>query len=69
MALLGTATGTINVAGEHDWFKLNLNANTLYALTSTNGLGFAVHDANGEKRAVTRRLGAVRRSVVFRCRS
>ena len=47
MANLGTATGTINVAGEHDWFKLNLNANTLYSLTSTNGLGFAVHDANG----------------------
>ena len=47
MALLGTATGTINTSGEHDWFKLNLNANTLYSLTSPSGHFFAIHDANG----------------------
>ena len=47
MTILGTATGTINNLGEHDWFKLNLNANTLYSLTSTDGHVFAMHDANG----------------------
>ena len=47
MTILGTATGTINTAGDHDWFKLNLNANTLYSLTSTNGYQFVMHDANG----------------------
>jgi RTX calcium-binding nonapeptide repeat (4 copies) len=47
MTTLGTATGTINAAGEHDWFKLNLNANTLYSLTSTDGHVFVMHDANG----------------------
>ncbi len=48
MTILGTATGTINNLGEHDWFKLNLNANTLYSLTSTNGHVFAMHDASGK---------------------
>lgn len=47
MTILGTATGTINTQGEHDWFKLNLNANTLYSLTSTDGHVFVMHDANG----------------------
>ncbi len=47
MAILGTVTGTINTLGEHDWFKLNLSANTLYSLTSTSGHVFAMHDALG----------------------
>ena len=47
MTILGTASGTINTSGEHDWFKLNLNANTLYSFTSTQGHVFAMHDVNG----------------------
>lgn len=47
MAILGTATGTINAVGDHDWFKLNLDVNTLYSLTSTDGHFFVMHDANG----------------------
>ncbi len=47
MADLGTVTGNINVQGDHDWFKLNLNANVLYTLTSSDVYAFAMHDANG----------------------
>ena len=47
MALLGIATGTTNLSGDHDWFKLDLKANTLYTLAGSSRLFFALHDANG----------------------
>ncbi len=49
MADLGSATGNINVLGDHDWFKVNLNANTLYTLTSSDGYLFVMHDASGAR--------------------
>ena len=45
----GTAAGILNIPGDHDWFKVNLTANTLYAVTvpaSPGGL-LAMFDANG----------------------
>ena len=49
-----SVSGTINVAGDHDWFRVNLTANTLYDITTT-GLSpsgyslaeLAIFDANG----------------------
>lgn len=47
MADLGAVTGNINLLGDHDWFKLNLSANTLYTLTSSLEHVFVMHDASG----------------------
>jgi hypothetical protein len=46
---LGAPTAAnINVAGDHDWFKVNLAANTLYKISTTADAGsIAVFDANG----------------------
>ena len=50
IAVNGTVTGTINVANEHDWFRVNLTGNTLYEVTAT-GLDYSslsVFDASGQ---------------------
>ena len=49
IAVEGSTTGTLDVAGDHDWFKVTLNANTLYAITATGLPDFALemYDANG----------------------
>ncbi|MEF8756313.1 MAG: calcium-binding protein [Accumulibacter sp.] len=36
----GTATGTIDAVGDHDWFKITLAANTLYTLVAEDGVAF-----------------------------
>lgn len=44
----GSANGVLNAAGEHDWFKVNLNANTLYQIVSSmNSPHLSVFDGNG----------------------
>jgi len=44
----GSATGTLNTAGDHDWFKVTLTADTLYQITSTLSYGqLEMYDATG----------------------
>ena len=45
----GTATGVLNTTGDHDWFKVSLTANTLYAasVTGIQGPSLAVYDSTG----------------------
>lgn len=44
---IGAAIGTLNVEGEHDWFKMTLDANTLYAITANGSSYLTLYDANG----------------------
>jgi len=37
LAVGGTASGTINAVGDHDWFRMSLTANTLYTLAANTG--------------------------------
>jgi hypothetical protein len=43
----GTASGTFEVDGDRDWFTVQLNAGTSYALTSPSGMPEAIRDAQG----------------------
>lgn len=44
----GSASGIFNLAGDQDWFKAALQANTLYAVTSDSGSAFfVIYDASG----------------------
>ena len=49
LALNGTASGVLNAKGDHDWFEVNLTANTLYAMAPAQkaSLAFQVYDAQG----------------------
>ena len=50
----GSANGALNVEGDHDWFKVSLNANTLYQVTASGLTNFgqtasflSIYDASG----------------------
>ena len=49
VAVGGSVTGTLNTVGDHDWIKVSLSANTLYAITATGvaSPSLAVYDAAG----------------------
>ena len=55
MTILGTVTGNLNVDGDHDWFKMTLSANTLYAFGAVTPSGdpyleptLVIYDAAGK---------------------
>jgi hypothetical protein len=44
----GSATGTINIAGDHDWFEVSLSPNKLYGITTNNDTSeLNIYEASG----------------------
>jgi hypothetical protein len=61
---IASTTGILNIKGEHDWFKVNLDANTLYAFTltglpSTIYTGITLYGASGLLDSISMAYGSV----------
>jgi Ca2+-binding RTX toxin-like protein len=55
----GSASGVFNLAGDQDWFKAALQANTLYSIASdSESAFFVVYDASGNIVGQTDAIGA-----------
>jgi hypothetical protein len=60
IAVGGTTTGYLNVAGDHDWFQTSLTANTLYSinLSGIQNPVLTIYDASGTMASTLDATGA-----------